>query len=108
MTDKADQNTGETPENLSDLSFDEIKMRVSSPVRGKILQLLQEYDYASNLARMLDKDPSTIEYHLEILQEYDLVSIENREGEYRGAKKFYKITEDGSIVLDKMNIPERE
>lgn len=68
----------------------------------KILSLFQKEDYINSVAKDMKMSFNGVLYHAEKLQEKGLIT---ETGEMEG-RTYYKTTEKGDIILDKVNIPE--
>jgi DNA-binding MarR family transcriptional regulator len=93
---------GKDTGNTEETNFDALVREVGGRTTRRVLAQLENQDYISSIAKDLRKAHQTIEYHIEKLQEKGLVK---ETGDADG-RKFYKTTEKGEIVLNKINIPE--
>ncbi|MFB6192725.1 MAG: hypothetical protein ABEK00_00570 [Candidatus Nanohaloarchaea archaeon] len=82
--------------------YDQLRAEVGGQTTRKVLDLLQNQDFVGSISTRLNKAPQTVGYHIEKLQERNLVE-ETRCVEDR---TYYKITEKGKVVLDGLNVPD--
>lgn len=82
--------------------YEQLRAEVGGQTTKKVFDMLQNQDHVASLKERIGKSPQTIKYHIEKLQERDLVKKTN---EFEG-RVYYKTTEKGEVVLSGMNIPE--
>jgi DNA-binding transcriptional ArsR family regulator len=82
--------------------YDQLAREVGGRETVKVLDRLTREDYIYNIARDFSKAHQTIVYHIRKLQDRGLIQ---ETGEAEG-RTYYKITEKGRIVLEKLNVPD--
>lgn len=93
--------TGKDTGNTEETNFDALVREVGGRTTRRVLAQLENQDYISSIAKDLRKAHQTIEYHVKKLEEKGLV----KETGKTDGRTFYKTTDKGRIVIDRMNIP---
>jgi len=85
------------PENMS---LEEKTAESTYDTTKKVLNRFQNIDYPASVADQLEVDQTTVRYHVEKLQYLGLLKLYSR----RSDRTLYKITNEGEVVLDNLNI----